>query len=167
MMLRAKSISELTTTPIPDRFLNTNPPIGFPAQVEFFPHLGQLAQEHNQVVAGGLPCGVEGDRSGDWWWYLARSVKVARYNFWVNAEHSRNDISRTMRTRNTPMGCLRAEGKRDAHYARRTEDIGAEMGNGTRRGRCGGRRSARGPTKSGIARRNPRSGSPNAVYRHP
>ena len=105
--------------------------------------------------------------SGDWWWYLARSVKVARYNFWVDAENSRNDISRTMRSRNTLMGCLRAEGTRDAHHERHTEDTGAEMGNGTRRGRSGGRRSARLTTKAGVARRNPRSGSFNASSLRP
>ena len=68
---------------------------------------------------------------------------------------NRNDISRTMRSRNTPMGCLRAEEKRGAHHERHTEDTGAEMGNGTRRGRPGGRRRARATTKSGLARRNP------------
>ena len=53
------------------------------------------------------------------------------------------------------MGCLCAEGTRDAHHERHTEDTGAETGNGTKRGRSGGRRSVRAITQSGVARRNP------------
>jgi predicted permease len=104
--------------------------------------------------------------AGDWWWYLARSVRVARYNFRVDAENSRNDISRTMRSRNTPMGCLRAEGTRDAHHERHTEGTGAETENRTRRGRPGDRRSQRTSDRSvECGERNPReAGSFNASY---
>jgi hypothetical protein len=95
-------------------------------------------------------------------WVLARSVKVGRYNLWVDAGNSRNDISRTLRSRNAPMECLRAEGTRDAHHERHTEDTGAEMGNGTRRdetGWSGGHRSARVTTKWGVASQDPSGAS--------
>ena len=86
-------------------------------------------------------------------WVLARSVKVGRYNLWVDAGNSRNDISRTLRSRNAPMECLRAEGTRDAHHERHTEDTGAEMGNGTRRDGVGPAGiDQQGSRRSGVSR---------------
>jgi hypothetical protein len=65
------------------------------------------------------------------------------------------------------MGCLRAEGTRDAHHERHTEGTGAETGNGTRRGRSGERRSQRTSDRSvECGERNPReAGSFNPDYR--
>ena len=94
--------------------------------------------------------------SGDWWWYRARSVKVARYDFWVDAENARHNISRAMRSRHTPMGCLRTEGTRDAHHERHTEDTGTEMGDWTRRGSIRWTSISKGDYEVGCREKEPR-----------
>jgi len=76
----------------------------------------------------------------------------------VEGENSRNCISRTMRSRNTPMGCLRAEGGCDAQNERQTEDTVAQV---LRRGRRASGASIRQgvrPRSRVVRTRPPRSG---------
>jgi hypothetical protein len=67
-----------------------------------------------------------------------------------------HNISRTMRSRNTPMGCLRAEGQHDAHHERHTEDSGAEMADGTRRGASRRASISKGHDEVGCREKEPR-----------